>query len=746
MRWLSRITGTLHALMRRDRVDAELDEELRDYLVSAVDAKVAAGMTRDEAVRHARAELGSPAAVRDWVRDAGWESRLESLWQDVRHAARALRRSPGFTVAATVTLALGIGATTAIFTIVEAVILRPLPIADADRVVTLQIAEPGTTQRMFTYPTFSRFRDHGTAAFDTVAASGNAGLRVRAGGEMRQVLAAFVTENYFDVLGIHPSHGRSFAASEHLAGAAPTVVVTDAFWRARMGADPAAIGQQIQVADTYATVVGVTPRSFNGLKLGSPVDLFLPLMTTSLVLPPANYLSDTPATIGGGRYSPQAWMEIIGRLKRDASIQQAVASVPAANLVRPGRSPRDATETRLVPTTSAALSPGTQADTRRFATLLAAVVTLVLLVGCANLSGLLVARIEQRRRETAVRVALGAGRGRVARLFLAESVLLSTAGALGGLLLAHWMLQAMSDFVIPGRIRIESLQLGLTTSVILFSGAAAVFTALITGLLPAVLGSRVNIASGLARRVIGPAPGRGVARAALVAAQVGISLILVAGAMLFVRSVREALATNVGADASRVAYATVSFWTAGYDDARLARFNLTMVERLSGSPGVERASFGGLPLAAVSGSTQAFRIDGAGRRFPDTLEFPCGPDYFATVGIEVVAGRALSTDDGRLGAPPAVVINEAFALHAWPGQNPVGRRVFIEPQGPEFLVVGVARDGKYPESGGRRAPRFVHALAHRAAQCGRRQGNLHRAVRRRRAAPRTAAAGDRSER
>ncbi len=200
MRWLSRITGALHALLRRDRVAAELDEELRGYLASAVDAKVAAGMTRDEALRHARAELGSPAAVRDWVRDVGWESRLESLWQDVRHAARALRRSPGFTAAATVTLALGIGATTAIFTIVEAVILRPLPIADADRVVTLQIAEPGTTERMYTYPTFARFRDRGTAAFDTVAASGDAGLLDRrwppggaaGGGDQRGIRAACV--------------------------------------------------------------------------------------------------------------------------------------------------------------------------------------------------------------------------------------------------------------------------------------------------------------------------------------------------------------------------------------------------------------------------------------------------------------------------------------------------------------------------------------------------------------------------
>jgi predicted permease len=180
-----------------------------------------------------------------------------------------------------------------------------------------------------------------------------------------------------------------------------------------------------------------------------------------------------------------------------------------------------------------------------------------------------------------------------------------------------------------------------------------------------------------------------------VAGQVALSLMLIVGAVLFGRSLRSALTTPVGVDAGRIAYATVSFWRAGYDEARLARFNQTIVERMSGHPGIERATFGALQLAENTGSVVRLRIDGADRQLPRTLTFPCGPDYFATIGIPIVVGRALSADDGKAGAPPALVVNEAFAQQAWAGANPLGRRVIIHPAGPEFQVVGVARNGKY---------------------------------------------------
>ena len=695
MRLFRRIAAAATAGLRRDRVESELDEELRDYLEASVEAKVGAGLTRDDAIRSARAEFGSPAAVKDWVRDVGWESRIESIWQDLRYAFRLLRRSPVFTASAVLTLALGIGATTAIFTIVEAVVLRPLAIAEPGRVVSLERSERDTTMRKFMYPTYLRLREEGASIFESVAASGNSGLRVRVGSGAVQVGAAFVTEDYFAALGLSPSQGRFFAPQEHSAGAPAVAVVTDAFWRTRMGADPNVIGQAIRIADTYASVVGVAPRGFRGLELGAPVELFMPVMAAALVLPPANYLSDTPAMVNGLQYSPQSWVDITARLKPGVTAAAAQTFLSTSTFGRARRPDGSATSMRFVPTSSIALSPLTRAETKRFTTLLAIVVSLVLLIGCANLAGLILARNEQRRRETAVRLALGARTARVVRLFLAESLLLSILGGAAGLLVAGWMLQLMGAFVIPGPIRLETLQLGLTQRVLLFAAAAALFTAMVSGLLPALFGSRVDLTSALKTRPGATTRGRSLARGALVSGQVAISLMLIVGAVLFVRSLRSALTTEVGTDADRIGYATVSFWRAGYDEARLARFTQTIVERMSGLPGIERVTFGALQLAETPGSVVRLRIDGVERQLPRTFMFPCGPDYFTTIGIPIVVGRALGPDDGKAGAPPALVVNEAFGQQAWPGVSPLGRRVILYPAGPEFEVVGVARNGKY---------------------------------------------------
>jgi predicted permease len=694
MRLPSRLTGAWRAIVHRERVDAELDEELREYLAASIEAKEAAGLPREEAVRQARAEMGSPAAARDWVRDVGWEARLESVWQDVRYAGRALRRSPAFTLAGVLTLALGIGATTAIYTLVEAVVLHPLPVDEADRVVRLLSGEGDATTRGFTYPAYLRFRDQTGAAFDAAGASAEAGVRVTVGDDSRQVLAAFVNEEYFDAVGIQAARGRLFARSEHAAGAEPAVILTDAFWRARLGADPAAIGRTIQLANATATIAGVAPRGFRGLDLSIPVDLFVPLMSAPLVLPPANYFHDTPAVVGGLTYSPQAWVGVTARLKRDVPISQAEALLSSVRIEPAAGARRQGAALRLVPATNLARGMRSGHQAARFATLLAAVVSLVLLVGCANLSGLLLARYEQRRRETAVRLALGAERARVVRLFLAESLLLSLLGAGAGLLFARWMLDAMGELVIPGRIPLDALQLAVTERAVVFSGAAALFTAAVAGLLPAWLGSRLDLAAGLNTRLATP-NGRGFVRGALVTGQVALSLVLIVGAMLFVRSLRAALATDVGVDTSRIAYASVSFWTAGYDAAGLARFTQRVVEALAAQPGVERATYGALPLADVPGSGVRYVIDGQPRNLSRTLEFGCGPDYFATIGVEIVEGRALAPQDARPGSPPVVVVNDAFARQAWPGAGALGRRIVTYPRGPELEVVGVARDGKY---------------------------------------------------
>jgi predicted permease len=717
MRFTSRLAASIAALIRRNRTERDLDDELRAFLEASIGAKLAAGMSRADAERAARLELGSPAAVKDWTRDVGWESRLESVWQDVRYAARTLRRTPGFTTIAVLTLALGIGATTAIFTVVEGVILRPLPIADPDRVFTLQQVDDTYTGRTFTYPKYQRLREQIEPLVEGMAASGKSGVLATVRGEARQASAVFVTGEYFDLLGIRPARGRFFVADDHRPGASLVVVVSHAFWRTRMGGDPDVVGQQIGIADTSATVVGIAPRGFLGLELSSPQDIFLPLAAVPLVLPPGNYMSDSRIEIDGLGYSPNNWLDATLRLRSGVAPGQVDAAL--APLATPAQASGGAASSlRVVPTSGVALSSRTKDASTQFATWLAIVVSLVLLIGCSNLAGLILARAEERRRETVVRIALGAGALRVVRLFVTESVLLSVMGGVAGLLVAGWMLQAMSHFVIPGSIRLEALQLGLTGRVLLFATAASVLTAILSGVLPALLSSRVEVVSALKTSTGTTSVRRSLTRTTLVATQVAITVVLVVGAVLFVRSLRLALATETGVDAPRLAYARVSFWTAGYDEARLARFNEAIVERLKGQPGIERVSYGVLPLTHFPDSTPAFGIDGIDRRLPQTLVYPAGPDYFETIGIEIVAGRAFERSDARAGVEPVIVVNESFARHAWRGASALGRRVTVEPREDQMVVVGVVRDGKYGSLTEERTPAvFIpwHLAARRAA-------------------------------
>jgi predicted permease len=613
------------------------------------------------------------------------------MLNDIRYAFRLLRRSPGFTLAAVLTLALGIGATTAIFTVVEAILLRPLPIDEPDRVVAVHVQEPDRLSRTFTFPDVRHYLQQSQHVFQSAAASGERGFRVSVGNDTRLANVAFVTEDYFETAGVRAVRGRVLVADEHREGAEPAVVLTDAFWRARMGADPGVVGKPIKVADRHATVVGVAPRGFRGLQLDSPQDMFIPLATAPLVLPAANYFLDTVLRIGGAAYSPQSWLAITGRLRPDVTIAQAESAL--AGVPRPGRKgPSPAV--RLIEASAAALSPRTQADTTRFTALLGMVVALVLLVGCANLAGLILARNEQRRREAAVRLALGARPGRVLRLFVVESLMLSLLGGIAGLAVAAWMLQIMNAFVIPGGISLEALQLGLTTRVLLFAAGASMFTAAITGVMPAVAGSRVDVVSGLRAQGAAATSGRSLTRSALVTMQIAISLVLLVTGALFVRSLRAALATEVNTDVERLAFANVPFWSGGYDQARIAQFHDAVVARLRETPGIEAATFGDLPLASSPDSTPAFGVDGVERRLPQTAELYCGTDYFRTTGIQLASGRPFGPRDTAT-SPPVVIVNEAFARHAWPGQDPIGRQLSLLPSRHGLEVVGVARDGKY---------------------------------------------------
>ena len=612
---------------------------------------------------------------------------------DLRYGCRLLRRSPGFTAANVLTLGLGTGATIAVLALLDAVLLRPLPLDDPDRTVTLHRQFEGELSHGFVYPEFERIRGASRELFEVVAGSGVRGTRVTTPAGARVISVGFVTERFFDVVGTRPVLGRGFAASDHRLGADPVVVLTDAFWRSQLGGDPSVLGTSLRIGDRDPTVAGVLPAGFRGLDLTRPVDLFLPLRAAPLVLPPANYLADTVITIDGLGYSPELWISITAKLRPGVSAARAEAALTAM------AAPRSATESSeavtLVPTASAALPFRSRAETERFVGLLVAVVALILLVGCANLAGLMLARNEQRRGEAAIRVALGVGRLRLLRFFLTETLLLAGSGSLAGLLVSVWLLQVSSRFVLPGGIPVGTLDFGWSGSLVACGLVAAIVTALLCGLAPALQTLRIEVLPALQGHATSRRAGAGRMRGVLLAGQVAMTLMLVIGAALFLRSLRAAVTTDVGVDADRIFYASVWFPFASYDEVRIADFYDRVGARLRGMPGVERVTFGHLPLANLGAGTPGVTVGGRTRRLPQLMWILMGgPEYVRTVGLALQSGRDIDPHDVD-GSEPVAVVNELLARHLWPDRSPLGRRFTFNPLTTDVQVVGVVRDGKY---------------------------------------------------
>lgn len=604
---------------------------------------------------------------------------------DLRYGCRSLLRSPGFTLVNVLTLGLGAGAAISILALLDAVLVRPLSLADPDHTVTLHRRLEERIVEGFMYPELQQVSQESGEVFDAVGGSGVLPVHLTTSGGARMALVAFVTERFFDVVGVQPVLGRGFAAAEHRPGASPVVIVTDAFWRSQLGADSAVAGARLRTGKVESTVVGVLPERFRGLDLTRRVDVFMPLGVAPLVVPAMNFFADTAVTIDGQSYSPMRWITIAAKLRPEVSAARAeVALATVTGHV-----------VTLVPTTSVALPLGSRAETQRFIGLLAVVVGLVLLVGCTNIAGLMLARNGQRRAEAALRVALGVSRVRLLRLFLAETLLLTSAGSLVGLFVSVWLLQASSRLVLPGGVSLGTLDFGWTVSMVGFGLAAAIVTALLCGLMPALQVLRTDVRPALQGRAPGGPGGTGRTRGLLLAGQVAIAILLVIGAALFMRSLRSAVTADVGFDADRIVQASVQFHTAGYDEARVARFYDTVVGRLRGMPGVERATFGGLPLITRGLGVPSVYADGSLRQLPQRIEvYFCGPDYARTLGLALQAGRDISDRDVE-GSAAVALINESLARRLWPGRNAIGQRHTFPPLTGDVQVAGVVRDGKY---------------------------------------------------
>jgi putative ABC transport system permease protein len=635
--------------------------------------------------------------------DRRWEkvrSTAESAWRDLRVATRNLARSPGLTVAAVVTLALGIGANTAVFSLVDAVLFHPLPVTDPNRLVAFakQYPQDGLVTTGFFYTEFQTLREH-SRPFSGLAAEGVRMVGLGGDEGTRRVAVVFVSADYFRVLGIRPRLGRWFLPDEERDGAAPVVVLSETAWRTLFQADPKVIGKSLRLTGVPVSVVGVAPRGFKGTDLSAAGDVFVPLMAAPLVAPSKeNFFSDRLVTTEDGAFSPTSWLRIVGRLRPEATARTAAAEL--AVIARQTSEARGA-EMRfsLTPATEAALPERFRDNIVSLSWLLAGTVVIVLLVGCAGLAGLLLAHMEKRRREFATRLALGASPMQLLRQLLVEVAALACAGAAGGLLVARLILNALSSFDLAG-ITLERLEPSINHRVLLFAAGAAALTAILCGLLPAWRASfRLDVTSSLKAQRGATGRGRTRLQPAALGLQVALTVVLLVAAGLFIRSIQAGFATDFGFRPDHLVVIEMNPGLRRYSGEQATVLVDRVMERVKQMPGMESVTIGDVPFRRATLSGMRLGVDGERKAVRPYVAISfVDTNYIHTLGMSLARGRGFQRGDGPTSAPVALV-NESLARALWAGQDPLGRRVTNLPVAGAGMVesvevVGVVRDAK----------------------------------------------------
>jgi len=635
------------------------------------------------------------------VEEKGRLGTVDSLLHDLRFALRTFRTNPGFAAVAVLSLALGIGANTAIFTIYRSVFLRGLPVEDTSSLVEIYTSNPedeiGMVYSVSSYPDYVDLREQAGDVFEDIITYNVGFVVYDSGQESEHTFGEEVSANYFDVLGIDAALGRTFdPAEEGVVGAAPTVVLGHTFWETRFGADPEIIGQTVTLTGLDFTVIGVAPEDFQGL-FPIRADVFYPMTLLTQLRPGDNLLESR-----GGR---QLWLK--GRLREGVTIEEARAAVDviAARLAAEYPDSNEGHTFLMEPTDKVAFHPQLDGIISTFTVTLMGVIGLVLLIACTNLASMLLARAVARRREIGIRLAIGAGRFRLIRQLVTESTLLALLGGLAGLALA-WGLIRLLLAVQPPTIIPINLAIGIDGGVLFFTLLLSLGTGLIFGLLPAWQSTRpdlvgslkddTSLLSGRLRRV-------GL-RGILVVAQVSVSVLLLICAGLFLRSLGNVNSVDPGFDIQDGVVATFELGEGGrYTSEQSRVFFREIVDRVSALPGVESAAVADrLPLGA---SIQIYDVypEAPGTEISDDgVDIDAatvGPGYFETMGTPIVFGRTFTHADGP-DSEPVLIVNETFARTCWPGESAIGQRVRLyDPDGPLRTIVGVARDGKYRSLG-----------------------------------------------
>lgn len=621
---------------------------------------------------------------------------------EIRYAVRQLLASPVFSLVALLTLALGIGVNGALFSIVNSILFRPPGYADPATLVDVYETSPGFRYSTTSYPNYQDVRDQ-NSVFSGVALFQLQTLGFSRGDQTKSVWTEVVSGNYFEVLQVPIAIGRGFDPGEHdVTGAPAVVVLSNGFWTREFGADPRAVGTTVRLNGTPFQILGIAPPEFRGMVRGLIAEVFIPAAATPYVFPGSTFLAS--------RGNHNSFMR--ARLKPGVTAEQAASNLTGL-ADRLGTTYPETNGGRtflVVPTSKVTLNPAIDGAVAGVSLGLLAVPGLVLMIACANLATLFLTRAAGRRREIAVRMALGASRGQMIRQLLAESLVLSVAGGLVGLLVCAWLASVLIRFQPPVGVPL-SLDVVIDWRVLLFTGVIAIGTGVVFGLAPALRASRPDLQVDLREGSRGSAA-RSRLRSGLVAVQLAVSAVLLVGSALMLRGLRGAAAMDLGFEPAGAAMLMFDPQQQGFDRDRSQVFIERFIERLRGMPGVSAVSATTRPPLNLNVNTNEIVAEGAeppNGRYPELQRANVGSDYFKTLGATLAVGRDFSDQD-RQGQPNVVVVNEAAALLLWPGKEVLGRRLSTRGSSTWREVVGVVKNIKVVTVGEEPTPQVFFPL------------------------------------
>ena len=706
-------------IWRSKQREADLDDEIAYDLAADAEERIRSGIPREEAERASYRDFGNVLLLKEDIREMWGLTSLERLGQDVRYGWRTLCKNPLFAIMAVLSLALGIGANTAMYSVMDAVMIRALPVRNPGDLVILNwrakrdagvvqshngsaYDEPagGMTSPDFPWPAYELLRNHNNV-FSTLFAYKRGGqLNLTINGHAELGEAEFVSGNFFSGLGIVPAAGRLISDNDNLAGASQVAVLSYNYWRGRFAEDPAAVGQTISINNIPFTIAGVAAPEFFGVTPGSAPVLYIPIVNRPSLA--RNYGDEHDTMFINAHFY---WADMMGRLRPGVTLAHAQAELAGRfHQFALASAANDQERAELPALWLQEGGSGVDSLRRQYSKplfVLMAMVAFILAIACANIANLLLARGSARRREMAVRLSLGAGRLRVMRQLLTESLLLALPGGVLGLGVAAAGTRFLIWLLSGGREDF-TLRATLDWRILAFTIAVAFATGILFGLAPAVEATRVDISPALKETRASTPRRRGRHTAlgqVLVVAQIALSLLLVLGAAIFVRTLNNLHSVEIGFNQDNLLTFSLDASQAGYKDAALKAFYTRTDELFRVLPGVRAATITDMPLVANSSSSTNITLPGVpkqeGRGGPGTSYISVGPTFFETMQLPILLGRPIGSHDVD-GAPLAAVVNEVFAKKYFPNQNPIGRRFALgNSEAGEMTIVGIARNARY---------------------------------------------------